>query len=273
MAEEQAEAAEPKYTAKKLEDVATKPGCWNHIRIGVFDGDRQIGEYVRNYSAFYDTFHPFKAGDRWFALYSPHYTATRLMSLPDCKDIGGEEANSYGFCPVEFLVPKLCGQDFDPNDPEPKVANHDSATWALRVPLEGGLVRYYWPNDPQHPNPDPERAAAYEEAVKTSHALWRAWQDRHPYRTIHAPWGFVAGCVWGDDSGGWKVEFLDLSKAAEGILVRDSRFGYVQLPGKVGLKDGIRVDVDKYLQDALDDVVVEIAQPVRYAVSGRKLED
>lgn len=40
--------------------------------------------------------------------------------------------------------------------------------------------------------------------------------------------GFVWGCIWGDDSS-WKVQFLDLSQIQEGILVRDERFGYLEL--------------------------------------------
>lgn len=40
--------------------------------------------------------------------------------------------------------------------------------------------------------------------------------------------GFVWGCVWGDDSS-WKVQYLDLNRVREGILLRDDRFGYVAL--------------------------------------------
>jgi hypothetical protein len=40
--------------------------------------------------------------------------------------------------------------------------------------------------------------------------------------------GFVWGCIWGDDSS-WKVQFLDLSQVQKGILVRDERFGYIEL--------------------------------------------
>jgi hypothetical protein len=40
--------------------------------------------------------------------------------------------------------------------------------------------------------------------------------------------GFVWGCVWGDDSS-WKVQYLDLSAIHEGKIIRDDRFGYVPL--------------------------------------------
>ncbi|HEX7664214.1 MAG TPA: hypothetical protein VF407_06890 [Polyangiaceae bacterium] len=38
--------------------------------------------------------------------------------------------------------------------------------------------------------------------------------------------GFVWGCVWGDDSS-WKIQYLDLRRVREGIVLRDDRFGYV----------------------------------------------
>jgi hypothetical protein len=44
--------------------------------------------------------------------------------------------------------------------------------------------------------------------------------------------GLVWGCYWGDD-GSWKVQHLDLSRIQEGIVLRDERFGYVEL-GTIG---------------------------------------
>jgi hypothetical protein len=40
--------------------------------------------------------------------------------------------------------------------------------------------------------------------------------------------GFVWGCVWGDDQS-WKVQYLDLSAVRDGVIRRDDRFGYVEL--------------------------------------------
>lgn len=40
--------------------------------------------------------------------------------------------------------------------------------------------------------------------------------------------GFVWGCVWGDD-GSWKVQYLDLTGIKDGVIRRDERFGYVEL--------------------------------------------
>jgi hypothetical protein len=40
--------------------------------------------------------------------------------------------------------------------------------------------------------------------------------------------GFVWGCVWGDDSS-WKIQYLDLSRVQDGVINRDERFGYIEL--------------------------------------------
>lgn len=40
--------------------------------------------------------------------------------------------------------------------------------------------------------------------------------------------GFVWGCVWGDDRS-WKIQYLDLGRVAERAITRDARFGYVEL--------------------------------------------
>lgn len=82
---------------------------WRGTRVSVFeihaDAERQVGEYERNYSTLFNTFCAFRRGDRWLALYSPDYTASRIMELPSCRDLGGEERSGGGFCPVDYYVP------------------------------------------------------------------------------------------------------------------------------------------------------------------------
>lgn len=178
-----------KYTTTATK-VPTRPGCWDVLRVEVFDGGVKCGEYGRNYSSMYSTFHPFSKGGKHYALYSPQYTATRVMSLPDCKDLGGEEAHGNGFCPTGYAVPyeEYCYQPRSPEDPYPEGA-----------PVGG------------------------EE--------YKAWWERNPFisRMFDAEFGFVCGCVWGDDSGGWKLEYLDLSRAHEGVIKREARLGYCEL--------------------------------------------
>lgn len=79
---------------------------WDTLKVYILDGDgKELGSYDRNYPSFFDTFCPFMKNGKEYALYSRDYTSTRVMSLPDCEDIGGEERDTFGFCPIEFLVP------------------------------------------------------------------------------------------------------------------------------------------------------------------------
>lgn len=54
------------------------------------------------------------------------------------------------------------------------------------------------------------------------------WQEVDDEWPSGGNFGFVWGCVWGDDSS-WKVQYLDLSSVRDGVIRRDDRFGYVKL--------------------------------------------
>lgn len=60
------------------------------------------------------------------------------------------------------------------------------------------------------------------------------------FEGIPGKFGFVAGCIWGDDSS-WKIQYLDLSEIENGKILRDDRFGYIELPENLSLKDAIYV--------------------------------
>lgn len=171
----------PAYLARELDDIPNPPGprgepTWRSRRIGVYRttsaGDQPVGQYVRNYPTFFHTFFPFRRRGIDYALYSPDYTCTRLLALPECVDLGGEAPHAYGFCPIDYYVP--CFDD----------------------------------------------ATAKEQDL------------------LYVNCGFVAGCVWGEDSS-YKIQFLDLSRVHEGVLTRDDRFGYIVLPEKVRLADAV----------------------------------
>lgn len=59
--------------------------------------------------------------------------------------------------------------------------------------------------------------------------------------------GFVAGCVWGDDSS-WKIQYLDLSDISKGIIRREDRFGYVELASGQKLRQAIEVEEPDYIR-------------------------
>lgn len=85
---------------------------------------------------------------------------------------------------------------------------------------------------------------AEAEALASGSATCRLASNHTLSDWTWCPFGFVAGCVWGDDSS-WKIQFLDLSRAAEGVLVRDDRFGYAEMPGRMGLREAVDLSVWK----------------------------
>ena len=171
-----------RYSAEVLETISP-PESWKIVKVGVFahddKGKRLIGEYERNYGTFFSTFFHFRKNNKDYALYSPNYSATRIMELPSCKDIGGEEPHTHGFCPIEFYVP------WEKQDPE-----------------------------------------------------------GFPEQCTTADIGFVAGCIWGDDNT-YKIQYLDLTKAEDGIINRDDRFGYIIKPEELSLAEAIYFDLEE----------------------------
>ena len=81
--------------------------------------------------------------------------------------------------------------------------------------------------------------------------------------------GFVAGCVWGDDSD-WKIEFLDLREIEKGIIKRDnSIFGYaVMAEGR--LKDSIIIDDYDWTEDEGEPLIRIKTMEYGYAFNYKK---
>ena len=251
--------------------------------VSVFDDEeRKVGEYVRNYGSYGDTtFCPFRIGDDWFALYSKEYMYTRVMSLPDCRDLGGEDhdnvAYEHHFCPMEYLVPELALTAGSAKaDPPPALPNHQPDVWARKVETAGGW-QYFYPDDTRNPKYDPALAAEYKAVYDRQHALMKEWHDRHPYEFRHAPFGFVGGCAWGADYGGMFVQLIDLRRAAEGVISR--RWGHdMHLAQGLSLASAVHViDLDGAWGDLdIDDptsVLFELALPRRVRPDGTVLPD
>jgi hypothetical protein len=244
-----------RYEARELAPVHSTPGVWNGGRIGVFrvtEGKEELlGEYKRNYTTLFRTFFPFQAEGMDLALYSPSYTATRILALPECVDLGGEASASLGFCPVEFFVPTYAEIE--------SVTNGDA-------PLQ------YRKNNPKPETLVPKHSVTEHTDPLTGEVKTTERTSRVVTPLTYYPFGFVAGCVWGDDST-WKIQYLDLSRAAEGILKRDERFGYIELPE--GLKLAEAVDMTDYLYDPEEEdaYVIAFALHCRFDVRTGKPRD
>jgi hypothetical protein len=163
------------YKARKIRDIKTSPGCWNYQDIGIFNTEKniQIGSFVRNYNDEVP-FSAFKNNDKWYAVYSKHYTCTQVMELPSCDNIGGEKPDGFGFCPVELYVPDKANGKF----------------------------------------------------------------------------GFVCGCVWGLDSGGWYLQYLDLTDPKK--MKRIDKYKGLQIPD-VTLKEYVDENFDTLSKEDITD--------------------
>jgi hypothetical protein len=234
----------------KYEYIETKPGCWNYTNVNILERatEKIIGSYQRNYSNMFRTFYPFFLKEKWYALYSPNYTGTRIMSLPDCKDIGGEEKNANGFCPVDFHVPESFYFKFKHYDDCKSLTSSEKCDCSSRF-----VHRYGCPF-----NSDTK--------VENKSCICNEEHDiafNQQYKTVAVPrvHGFVAGCVWGDDSS-YKIQYLDLSRADEGIIKRDNRFGYIELPRGMDLNSAINFEVDD------DYIFLDIAISKHFNIDG-----
>jgi hypothetical protein len=113
------EQGDARRAALRTRLVAEESLEWCEVSYGHDDGTAEkIGEYDRGYSSMYSTLHPFKQGDREFALYSHQYTGTCVMELPSCRHVCGEcEWKAMGFCPTGFYVPTREGDTNQPEEP------------------------------------------------------------------------------------------------------------------------------------------------------------
>ncbi|MCD9188358.1 MAG: hypothetical protein LUM44_18215 [Pyrinomonadaceae bacterium] len=218
-----------KFIAKVLNEIDNGKNYWKYLNIGVFktenNAEEQVGEYNRNYSSFYNTFFHFQKDGKDFALYSPDYTGTRIMELPSCKDIGGEEPSAGGFCPTDFFVPAYIEQEIS------------WETIGAKGKI-GGNVSNRRLNNPEEEDLT-ENIEAGEFLYQGTDELCKITTINRPLSPLnYYPFGFVAGCIWGDDSS-WKIQYLDLSEVEKGILKREERFGYIELSDNVSLKDAI----------------------------------
>lgn len=192
-----------KYIAKEGPKIETKPGCWLSTTVEIWEGDKKVGEYLRNYDGYSeDTFVPFEQNGKWYALYSKDYTCTRVMSLPDCKDLGGEESAAHGFCPTGYYVP-----------------------------TKEDLSHWYIPEEDWHKEEDGRLSDTVKKIIADQKIAYAELDTKHV-----GQFGFISGCHWGDDSS-WKLEYLDLSRVSEDIIKREARFGYWELPNGKSIKE------------------------------------
>lgn len=251
-----------KYIAKVLNEIDNGKNYWKYLNVGVFkvenNAEEQIGEYKRNYSSLFNTFCHFQKDGKDFALYSPDYTVTRIMELPSCKDIGGEELSAGGFCPTDYFVPTYMEQEtfWETISAKGKIGG-DISKRRINNPSEKDLE---------------ETTESREFIHQTSEELCKITTVNRPLTSLnYYPFGFIAGCLWGDD-GSWKVQYLNLSKAEKGIIEREERFGYIELLEDTTLKDAVRLS--GYTDESRDyKIFVQIKTTQTFDLASGKIYD
>jgi hypothetical protein len=178
----------------------------------------KIGSYIRSFGSMYSTWEPFEQDGKEYALCSPDYWRTSVMELPSCKIIATEDlsyvdektgekkdGSSAGFCPRDFFVMGRYDDCCDNEDIESTFTIYDGS-YDDKIYDPSGSVE------------------------KNNEVLGK--------------FGFVAGCLWGDDSSD-KIQFLDLSRISEGIITKDERFGYLELPARLTLKESLEISLER----------------------------
>lgn len=216
--------------------IENRPGTWDSTSVRVMrwtDREKvasvQVGEYTRNYSML-GTFCPFRQlrDGEWkpYALISPEYVRTSVMDLTTGQII------------ATGPVPTV-DQELADKYPDKYKVGDELAAFGF-CPAEFYVPDWWEFHD--------------DDLLPGSHIFERMRGDRPT-----GEFGFVAGCVWGDDSS-WKVQYLDLSRISEGILGQDDRYGYIELPPAMDLKDAVHYDPE------IDSV--QIATPITFGRDG-----
>lgn len=227
------------YTAES--EKTSGPKQWSRIHVRVFyhavDGTKtQVYEFDRNYSLM-GTFEPFrqlKAGTwRYYALISPSYSTFQVLDLETFQIVA---TRPYPQRPVtQKMVDQYAGRTL----PAWLVGKAVGDTYDG----EGFCPSHFYVPDITETITSADMYAEHKDDA------WLA----DSAQLLQGQGGFVAGCVWGDDSSS-KLRYVDLSRISEGLVTEDERFGYWELPNDTRqLREHISIDGDSVqIQTALE---------------------
>lgn len=213
-----------KYTYR-TEKIENGPGKWAYnktiIERNNSDGSiTDVYEYTRNYSSFYRTFEPFRQlqDGVWkeYALISPFYTSFQVLDLETGKIVAKEPVPTV----TESYHERWKSQGF--------------AKWCEEMPV--GTEKPGWGfcpvefHVPDFWDDETEDSLYYVYEQKDGVTTYLYEEENFLRKT--GQFALYMGCVWGDDHGGWKIRYIDLSRLSEGIVTSDERFGHIQFAGK-----------------------------------------
>lgn len=207
----------------------------------------EIASYERNYSMM-KTFEPFRQlkDGVWkdYALISPRYTRLEVMDLQTGEIIAVEE------------YPKATKELADKH-PHDYKEGQEMPAWGF-CPVEF-VVPDWWD---EYTEGDKDQSKHYP-GISDEISQKVAGDFLDEWKLYEGNWGVYSGCIWGDDSS-WKVRFIDLSRISEGIVTTDDRFGYVELPEDLDLRQAVRVDAES--------ATVELKIPIRFSIETGKAQ-
>jgi hypothetical protein len=203
-------------------DKKEEPGKWPTTTVIVEqhneDGTvEDIYTYERNY-AMYRTFEPFRQlkDGVWhdYALISPRYVSFEVLDLEKREVI------------AKLPAPTVTEEHHE------RWRKMGYEKWCEEMPLgteKPGWgfcpVEFYVPDNAEHHTKD---APYIVSSVESKDYLY----SEDDLMAFTGQFALYSGCVWGDDSGGWKLRYIDLSRISEGIVTEDERFGYIPVAAK-----------------------------------------
>ena len=167
------------------------------------------------------------------------------MELPSCRDIGGEESSPDDFCSIDFYVPSYMEQEITSRTTDSR-GEVEEKIWTRRVtePKEEELSEYTKSSTYKNTNTN---------EMESSEVIYRPLTSR-----LYYPFGFVYGCRWADD---FTIHFLDLAEVENGIIKRDARFGYVDIPSNLLLKEAVDMQIyNSYFEYGNNQIQIHIIQ-------------
>jgi len=209
-----------KYTFR-AEKKENRPGTWNSTVVTVElhheDGSvEDIFEYERNYSM-YKTFEPFRQfkDGAWheYALISTRYTRFEVLDLEKREIIAVEP---YPTITEEIHARWRAAGYADLCEKEPVGTEKPGAGFCP--------VEFYVPDWAENKDENSPYLLNYKE----DGFLY----DEDDLLDRTGQFALYMGCIWGDDSGGWNIRYIDLSRISEGVVTSDERFGYISFAGK-----------------------------------------
>lgn len=173
----------------------------------------EVCQYQRNY-AMLSTFEPFRQlrDGQWkyYALISREYVRLDVLDLQTGEVIATEQPSEKTLKAARDYLEKYPRTDTTPEQ--------WATTWGF-CPTEFFVPDWLDDHDPD---------------MGPSDSYWDESDER-----VTGEFGVYSGCVWGDDSS-WKLQYVDLSRISEGVVATDDRFGYIELPAAVKIRDAVR---------------------------------